>query len=269
MARPQKKGIDYFSFDIDFFEDEKIEPISGEFGVKGEIIVIRLLCAVYRNGYFAMWNEQLKMTLANRCKVSFELIDQVISRLVKWGFINEHLFNSAKVITSTGIQKRFQEATRKRKYDYSKLDYWLISDKKEVIGGRNHVTSELLAEETPQSKVKYKKEIYKEKDFVVDLHGEKKTVLSTLHPFMQEILNDQQSLERLCMNNSIEMPVLKDFVIEFFVLRTNENNNEIQSVNDAQRYFGNWLRTQLEKSLKQRKENTNGTSTGKLHPALQ
>ena len=153
MARPLKKGIDYFSFDVDFFEDEKIEPISGEFGGKGEIIVIRLLCAVYRNGYFIAWNEQLKMSLANRCKVSSDLIEQVVSRLVKWGFIDEILFNSAKIITSKGIQKRFQEATRKRKYDYSSFDYWLLGDKKTVSSANNQAQEELSPPITPQSKV--------------------------------------------------------------------------------------------------------------------
>lgn len=159
MARPLKQGIDYFSFDVDFFEDEKIEPISGEFGIKGEIIVIRLLCAVYRNGYFAMWNEQLKMTLANRCKVSSDLIEQVVSRLVKWGFVDESLFNSAKIITSKGIQKRFQEATRKRKYDYSSLDYWLLEAKKQVSSADNPRIEEFIPPKTPQSKVKESKVI--------------------------------------------------------------------------------------------------------------
>lgn len=174
MARPIKKGIDYFSFDIDFFEDEKIEPISGEFGIKGEIIVIRLLCAVYRNGYFAMWNEQTKMTLANRCKVSSELVEQVINRLVKWGFIEKTLFDSAKVITSRGIQKRFKEATRKRKYDYATLDYWLLDEQKTISSAKNTCVGELFPPETSQSKVKESKvnisplreEIQEEGDFL-------------------------------------------------------------------------------------------------------
>lgn len=154
MARPKKLGIDYFSFDVDFFEDEKIEPISGEFGLKGEMIVIRLLCAVYRNGYFAVWNEQLKMTLANRCKVSFELIQQVIDRLVKWGFFDEHLFLSAKILTSKGIQKRFKEATRKRKYKYEELEFWLVFEQNGVSSAQNSTQEEFLPPKTTQSKVK-------------------------------------------------------------------------------------------------------------------
>ena len=61
MARPKEEGLKYFSFDVDFFNDEKIEAISGEFGIKGEITTIKLLCAVYRNGYFIEWNEMLKI----------------------------------------------------------------------------------------------------------------------------------------------------------------------------------------------------------------
>lgn len=153
MARPTKKGIDYFSFDVDFFEDEKIEPISGEFGAKGEIIVIRLLCAVYRNGYFAMWTEQLKMTLANRCKVSHELVEQVIKRLVKWNFFEESLFYSAGILTSKGIQTRYKEATRKRKLDYEKMEYWLLFDEKGVSSAHNSPQEEFLPALNTQSKV--------------------------------------------------------------------------------------------------------------------
>ena len=63
MARPNKMGLDYFPFDVDFFNDEKIVAISGEFGIKGEIVVIKLLCAIYRNGYFILWNDLLKFKL--------------------------------------------------------------------------------------------------------------------------------------------------------------------------------------------------------------
>lgn len=159
MARPKRIRIDYFSFDVDFFEDEKIEPISGEFGVKGEIVVIKLLCAIYRNGYFTSWTEQLKMALANRCKVSHDLIDQIILRLVKYNFFDEDLFFNEKVISSKAIQRRFKEATRKRKIEYENLDFWLIFDEKELSSARNASASEFLPPETPQSKSKSKSKL--------------------------------------------------------------------------------------------------------------
>lgn len=116
MARPNKQGLDYFPFDTDFFSDEKIEAISGEFGIKGEITAIKLLCAIYRNGYFILWDELLKMKLLNNLPgISSELLDRIVYRLVSWGFFDMTLFDSVKVLTSIGIQKRFFEITKRRK----------------------------------------------------------------------------------------------------------------------------------------------------------
>ena len=116
MARPTKSGLDYFPLDVDIFEDEKIEAIAGEFGIKGELAVIKLLCAVYKKGYFVVWNDLTKATLLKRLPgVSKELLEQIVIRLVTWGFFNEDLFNSAKVLTSENIQANFFEATKRRK----------------------------------------------------------------------------------------------------------------------------------------------------------
>ena len=149
MARPEKQGLDYFPFDIDFFEDEKTEAISGEFGIKGEIAIIKLLCAVYRNGYFIQWNEMLKMKLLKRLPgVSSDLLEQILNRLIKWGFFDEILFNSDKILTSKGIQSRFFQATKRRKTN-EELPYLLVN----VYN--NTQQEKLLNTKTQQSKVKY------------------------------------------------------------------------------------------------------------------
>lgn len=151
MARPNKTGLDYFPLDVDFFADEKIAAISGEFGIKGDITVIKLLCAVYRNGYFILWNEPLKYKMLRDLPgISPELLDQIINRLVKWGFFDEALFNSVKVLTSRGIQKRFFAITRRRNTG-AELPYILVSD------DNNPAAGELLSTNTPQSKVKERK----------------------------------------------------------------------------------------------------------------
>lgn len=129
MARPNKVGLDYFPFDVDFFEDEKIEAIFVEFGIKGEITVIKLLCAIYRNGYFIQWNERLKIKLLKNLPcISSELLEQIIKRLIKWDFFNEGLFNSDSILTSTGIQKRFFSVAKRRKqnedYPYLLIDVY-------------------------------------------------------------------------------------------------------------------------------------------------
>ena len=127
MARPNKEGLDYFPFDVDFFSDEEIGSISGEFGIKGEITAIKLLCAIYRNGYFILWNDALKMSLLRGLPgISLELLEQIVTRLVRWGFFEQTLFSTVSVLTSKGIQERYFKAIKRRK-DSSNYPYLLVN----------------------------------------------------------------------------------------------------------------------------------------------
>lgn len=128
MARPNKIGLDYFPLDVDIFDDEKMVAISGEFGIKGEITVIKLLCAIYKNGYFVLWNDLFKFKLARTLPgMSPELIESIVYRLVLWGFFDKALFDSVEVLTSKGIQKRYFEASKRRKITRD-LPYLLIDE---------------------------------------------------------------------------------------------------------------------------------------------
>lgn len=151
MARPTKKGLDYFPFDVDFFEDEKIAAISGEFGLKGEIVAVKLLCAIYRNGYFILWSDMLRLKILRDLPgVSPDLLDKIVDRLVMWEFFDKTLFDSVGVLTSRGIQKRYLSVARRRT-GTEEMPYLLVSV------DRNPIQSELLSTETPQSKVKESK----------------------------------------------------------------------------------------------------------------
>ena len=51
-----KIGLDYFAFDVDFFDNDKVEFLGARFGLRGENIAIRLLCRIYRGkGYYCTW----------------------------------------------------------------------------------------------------------------------------------------------------------------------------------------------------------------------
>lgn len=145
MARPRKAGLDYFPFDVDFFQDEKVVCIAGEFGTKGELTVIKLLCAIYRNGYFILWNDALKYKLKREIDgASGDLLEKVVAALVKRGFFSETLFNSDSVLTSEGIQRRYFEATKFRKRDQT-LPYLLS------IPRVNYAENDISHWETPVS----------------------------------------------------------------------------------------------------------------------
>jgi hypothetical protein len=131
MARTIKQGLDYFPLDVDFFTDEKIEFASARFGSKGELIAIKLLCKIYRNGYYTTWNDDDAIMFAKRVgEVTPALVNDVIVELVKRDFFDKGIFNSFKILTSRGIQRRYLEAAERRKSVTIEEAYLLIDTSK-------------------------------------------------------------------------------------------------------------------------------------------
>lgn len=112
-----KKGIEYFPFDVDFFEDEKIQFVSARFGPKGEVCAIRLLAQIYRNGYFKKWDDDTSYLFSKAAGKEFtdRLANDIVNELVKRGFFDKSLFDSFGILTSRGIQRRYLDACVRRK----------------------------------------------------------------------------------------------------------------------------------------------------------
>lgn len=112
-----------------------------------------------------------------------------------------------------------------------------------------------------ESKIEIKeKEINKEK--VILKNGQEKIISQHLMPFLTEMLSDDITIERICMNNHLMPDILKDYIKQFFVLRSNENNQEIQVLNDAQSYFARWLTCELQKNKQDEQPQKTGAKSG-------
>lgn len=252
MARPRKTGLEYFPFDVDFFSDEKIVCIAGEFGLKGEMIAIRLLCAVYRQGYFAVWDEQLKYKLAHELSgVSAELIEQVVQRLVKWGFFNEALFNSAKVLTSRGIQRRFFDAARKRTIS-SSLPHLLIdpgNPPPRVSAPKTPVFSAETPVSSAETPIK-EKEIIKNTD--VFQKSRKKNEVngdppeSNLEAIVAELKASTVWCEAIARRYSLRMPDIPAWLDKFLDYCRCEGKDHT-SLRDTKSHFSRWLPYEINK----------------------
>lgn len=132
MARPQKKGLDYFPFDVRFFDDRKIKELRGKFGPDGITLYIYLLCLIYgENGYYLKLDDGFNYVASADLQMGSEKIGQVINFLCERSLFNDKLFVSDKVLTSPGIQTRYQEAvkTRATKTEIEVGEYWLLSDR--------------------------------------------------------------------------------------------------------------------------------------------
>lgn len=118
MARPKTTTLTYFPFDVDFFEDDKIQLIEAEFGIKGVFITIRLLCKIYKeNGYFYQWGDDQCLLFAKNAGngIVSNLVQEVINGLIKRSFFDKEMYDSFNILTSKAIQNRFIKALERSK----------------------------------------------------------------------------------------------------------------------------------------------------------
>ncbi len=131
MARPKKRGLDYFPLDTDFFWDDRIFTITDRYGPRGPLVYLALLCEIYREGYYleipAETVAGMVMRRAGvRCFKDRNEVMEIIDYCVLVGLFHRELFEQG-VITSEAIQRRYAEVTARRRS--SGREYWLLPEK--------------------------------------------------------------------------------------------------------------------------------------------
>ena len=155
MARPTKTGLDYYSFDVNFFSNRKIRKIMRACGPSSPTILICLLCNIYEyKGYYIEWDEELPFDIADDVGVSEGAVKEVMKKAIDIEFFDKEMYEKFKILTSKGIQERFVEGTRKRKDISVKKEYWIISDINPVSTVKNSID----VSSNKQSKVNQSKE---------------------------------------------------------------------------------------------------------------
>ena len=136
MARQKQDGLYYFPFDTDFFyADKRIKRLHSRYGNNGLILYIYLLTEIYRKGYYIRWDEDL-IEDAMGLNLTEGFIEQVMTFFIDRGLIVKLEMkapnNPDTIITSPGIQKRYQEAVKSLRRDvFVDADIWLL-DKRET-----------------------------------------------------------------------------------------------------------------------------------------
>jgi len=175
MARPTKKGLDYFPHDTHTDQDTALALVEAEFGLEAYAVYFKLLEFIYSQGYAIPWGSDECLLFAKRIG-AFGVspkISEIIKGLVRRSLFDEGVFNSFQILTSASIQVRWLEAKRKKVEEIEK-NIRLVPDNRtapEVSAPKIGVnTSEngvfaakprvstvktpVSAEITPQSKVK-------------------------------------------------------------------------------------------------------------------
>lgn len=131
MARPRLKGLLYFPFDIDFFEDNKIRILKARYKSDGVLIYLFLLCEIYREGYYIKVDDDFEYIISDELGIDQNKVKQVLNFLLKRSLFDNTLFSLDKVLTSAGIQRRYQlgikERMRKSRTPLEVGRYWLLN----------------------------------------------------------------------------------------------------------------------------------------------
>ena len=150
MARPLKKGIDYFSHDVNMNHDIKIKLLKAKFGLTGYAVFNLLLEDIYKNGYYLEINEDYTLIFCSENSIDESLFNQILEFTVSRELFSKVVYSNYKVITSKRIQENYLEATKLRKYNNAILDKFLVNAE---LTGVNVELTDINTELNTQSKV--------------------------------------------------------------------------------------------------------------------
>lgn len=162
-------GINYFPIAVNFMEENAMEVIEAKYGMKGLAIVLKLLCKIYKEGYYIPWGEEQCLIFANKTgkEADAEEVQGIIEIMIEKGMIDRGSYAEHKVLTSKAIQKVWIEATKRRKRNWTAMPYLLIKPK-ETCNEEKTVCTQNVEQDagsdaknacnTEQSKVKQSRE---------------------------------------------------------------------------------------------------------------
>lgn len=164
MARPFKNGLDYFPFDVDTENDDKIQLIEALHNAEGFAVIVKLWCKIYDNGYFYNWTEKEQLLFSKRVNVDINKVNAIINDAIKYGLFNAELFETHHILTSERIQRTFIEAIGRRKNVKIHTDYLLI----DVNEHKNGVNVDIIGVNVDNKYTKESKVNIKEKEIKVN-----------------------------------------------------------------------------------------------------
>lgn len=107
------KGIPYFPTPANFFDEEIMELLEAKFGILSSYIVMRLLCKIYKEGYYISWGKEQSLIFVRKVGggIKEEVMEKIIELLLEKEFFNKDIYEKYGVLTSEQIQKVWLEAT--------------------------------------------------------------------------------------------------------------------------------------------------------------
>ena len=144
-------GSSYFALGVYLMEETATEVIEAKYGIKGSAIVLKLLCKIYKEGYFIRWDEEQCLIFANKAgrEVQAAEVQGIIEILFIKGILDRNSYLENGILTSESIQKVWLEATKRRKRELSELPYLMVRPEKENGKPDNATTQQEIEQPKP------------------------------------------------------------------------------------------------------------------------
>lgn len=131
MSNVSKPGLDYFPKDVNYYDDFKIIDLIAEYGPAGQIVYDFILTQIYKEGYYIEMPVEKVALLAVRAVgsrwVTKEFAINVITYCGDIGLFRVDLLSKG-VITSAGVQRRYEEIKKRLRRKFNKEKYWILDE---------------------------------------------------------------------------------------------------------------------------------------------
>lgn len=249
-------GIEYYPFNVDFFDDDKIALIEGEFGMKGTVIAIRLLCKIYREGYYYKWGDDECLIFCKKIGADIvpNTIREVVNGLLRRSFFDQRVFKQFGILTSRGIQQRYFEAVRRRQRVEAIKEYLLI----DVSKFSNVILRELNAKTAPAAPAasKARKAVNVAPVFEQPQLRPIPPSYDSIDQEIEELQKNEIWMENVAMRFHLHsLDEVSKRLSEFAIDCRSRGTLRHDTLQDAQRHFNDWLRIQINVTNQQKENN--------------
>ncbi len=114
MARPPKKGLDYFN--VDCYFDNSLQYIESKHGLESIGILLKLWQSIYSDeGYYLSFDIDDEELFCAKYRVDENEFKLILKSFFKKGIFNEQMYKEHSILTSQGLQKRYQNICKAAK----------------------------------------------------------------------------------------------------------------------------------------------------------
>ena len=113
-------SVDYFPLTVNFFDRDAIELAEAKYGIRVDGAVCKLLCKIFKEGYYIPWGEEQSLIFARKLggELKGKEIDGIIQILLDKGFFDKESYEKFQILTSLEIHPKlltFPDKVKERK----------------------------------------------------------------------------------------------------------------------------------------------------------